>query len=185
MTEVTTVYDRFTELAKRAMVGARDAATALGHDFIGTEHLLLGLAQTAGIASETLRAHGVELGQLRDETVRELATDGVPATRGQAAKDALSSLGIDLAEIRRRADENFGPDAFKYPRAAFSLQAKRAVQASLQQATELGQQRIDTEHLLLGVLSEGDGVPARVLAALGVDAAALRQSVHERAAEAS
>ena len=192
MTEVTTVYDRFTELAKRAMVGARDAATALGYDFIGTEHLLLGLAQTAGIASETLRAHGVELGRLRDETVHALAADGAPATRGQAAKDALSSLGIDLTEIRRRADQNFGPDALKYPRAAFSLAAKRAKQASLHQALELGQQRIDTEHLLLGVLAEADGdaapipvpVPARVLAALGVDAAALRRSVVERATEA-
>ena len=182
MTEVTTVYDRFTELTKRAMVGARDAATALGHDFIGTEHLLLGLAQTAGVASEALRAHGIELGQLRDETVRELAADGVPATRGQAAKDALSSLGIDLAEIRRRADENFGPDAFKYPRPAFSLQAKKAVQASLQQAIELGQQRIDTEHLLLGILTQGDGVAIQVLATLGVDADALRRSVLERTA---
>jgi len=179
---VTSVYDRFTELTKRAMAGARDAATALGHDFIGSEHLLLGLAQTAGVASEALRAHGVELGQLRDETVRQLAADGAPATRGQAAKDALSSLGIDLAGIRRRAGENFGPDAFKYPRPAFSLQAKRAVQASLQQAIELGQQRIDTEHLLLGVLAEEDGAPVRVLATLGVDAEALRRSVLERAA---
>jgi ATP-dependent Clp protease ATP-binding subunit ClpA len=181
MTEVTTVYDRFTELTKRAMVGARDAAAALGHDFIGTEHLLLGLAQTAGVASEALRAHGVELGQLRDETVRELAAEGVPATHGQAAKDALSSLGIDVAEIRRRADENFGQDAFKYPRPAFSVQAKEAVKSSLQQAIELGQQRIDTEHLLLGVLAEGDGVAIRVLATLGVTAEALRQSVLERA----
>lgn len=182
MTEVTTVYDRFTELTKRAMVGARDAATALGHDFIGTEHLLLGLAQTAGVASEALRAHGVELGRLRDETVRALADDGVPATRGQAAKEALSSLGIDLTEIRRLADENFGPGAFKYPRPAFSVLAKKAVQASLQRAIELGQQRIDTEHLLLGVLADGDGVPIRVLATLGVDADALRRSVLERAA---
>ena len=182
MTEATTVYDRFTELTKRAIVGARDAATALGHDFIGTEHLLLGLAQTAGVASEALRAHGVELGQLRDETIRELAANGVPATRGQAAKDALSSLGIDLAEIRRRADENFGPDAFKYPRPAFSLQAKKAVQSSLQQAIELGQQRIDTEHLLLGILAEGDDVAIRALTTLGVDAEALRRSVLERAA---
>jgi ATP-dependent Clp protease ATP-binding subunit ClpA len=181
MTEVTTVYDRFTELTKRAIVGARDAATALGHDFTGTEHLLLGLAQTAGVASEALRAHGVELGQLRDEMVRAMAADGISATRGQAAKDALSSLGIDLAEIRRRADENFGPDALKYPRPAFSLQAKKAVQASLRQAIELGQQRIDTEHLLLGVLAEGDGVAVRVLGTLGVDAEALRRSVIERA----
>jgi len=184
MTEVTTVYDRFTELTKRAMVAARDAATSLGHDFIGTEHLLLGLAQTAGVASEALRAYGIELGQLRDETARQLTADGVSTTRGQTAKDALSLLGIDLAEIRRRADETFGPDALKYPRPAFSLQAKKAVQTSLQQAVDLGQQRIDTEHLLLGVLAETDGVALRVLAALGVDAEAVRRSVIERASGA-
>jgi ATP-dependent Clp protease ATP-binding subunit ClpA len=67
MTEVTTIYDRFTALTKRAIVGARDAATSLGHDFIGTEHLLIGLAQTAGLASEALRAHGVDLTALRSE----------------------------------------------------------------------------------------------------------------------
>ena len=122
--------------------------------------------------------------ELRDAIVSQSAADGVSATRGQTAKDALSSLGIDLAEIRRRADENFGPDALKYPRPAFSLQAKKAVQASLQQAVELGHQRIDTEHLLLGVLAETDGVALRVLAALGVDPEAVRRSVFERASGA-
>ena len=122
--------------------------------------------------------------ELRDAIVSQSVADGVSATRGQTAKDALSSLGIDLAEIRRRADENFGPDALKYPRPAFSLQAKKAVQASLQQAVELGHQRIDTEHLLLGVLAETDGVALRVLAALGVDPEAVRRSVIERASGA-
>ncbi len=119
------------------------------------------------MASEALRAHGIEFGRLREETARQMAAEGVPTTHGQAAKDALSTLGIDVAEIRRRADETFGPNAFKYPRAAFSLPAKKAVQASLQEARELGHERIDTEHLLLAVLTRDDGA-VRVLGTLGV-----------------
>ncbi len=150
MTEVTTVYDRFTELAKRAIVAARDAAASLGHDLIGTEHLLIGLAQTAGTAGEVLRARGVELGRLRAEVERQLAARGVAATHGVAATEALAVLGIDVGEIRRRADATFGGGSFQFPRPAFSLSAKRAVKASLEQAREVGQERIDTEHLLLG-----------------------------------
>jgi ATP-dependent Clp protease ATP-binding subunit ClpC len=185
MSDVTTVYDRFTALAKRVLVAAGDAAASLGHDFIGTEHLLLGLAQTAGTASETLRAHGVELGRVRAEMVRQLATSaetqGAATAPKPTAQDALSSLGIDVAEIRRRADETFGAGALKYPRPAYSLRAKKVVQSALKQARELGQERIDTEHLLLGMLENG-GTGVQVLTALGVAPEALRQSVLERIA---
>ena len=180
---VTTVYERFTELTKRAMVAARDVADSLGHDFIGTEHLLLGLAQTAGTASEALRAHGIELGRLREETARQMAAEGVATTHGQAAKDALSTLGIDVTEIQRRAEQSFGANAFKYPRPAFSLSAKKAVQSSLREARELGRERIDTEHLLLGALAQDDGA-VRVLGTLGVGKEPLRRSVLDRTATA-
>lgn len=176
MTEVTTVYDRFTALAKRAIVAARDAAGSLGHDFIGTEHLLIGLAQTAGTAGEVLRAAGVELDRLRAEVERQLAARGVPATHGVAATDALATLGIDVVEIRRRADESFGTGSFQFPRPAFSLSAKRAVKASLEQARVLGQERIDTEHLLLGILADDADPTPHVLTALGVDVPALRRA---------
>lgn len=181
---VTSVYDRFTELAKRAMVAARDAADSLEHAHVGTEHLLLGLAQTAGVASESLRAGGLELGRARAEVARLLeahARDkGVPATRAESAQSALAAIGIDVAEIQRRADETFGPGALKYPRAAFSVLAKKSLQAALQQARALGTEVIDTEHLLLGVLATG-GTAARVLTELGVDPERLRRSVLERA----
>ncbi|HEX4788209.1 MAG TPA: Clp protease N-terminal domain-containing protein, partial [Actinospica sp.] len=104
---------------------------------------------------------------------------GAPAAPQPSAQDALSALGIDVAEIRRRADETFGPGALKYPRPAYSLPAKKVVQSSLEQAKELGRERIDTEHLLLGVLENG-GIGVQVLAALGVERDALRQSVLER-----
>ena len=182
MTEVTTVYDRFTELAKRSLVAARDAAASLGHDFIGTEHLLLGLAQTAGTASEVLRAQGVEVGRLRAEIVRQSAANSSAAPQGQAAKDALSTLGIDVAEIQRRADETFGPGAFQYPRPAYSLRTKKVLQSALQETIGMGRQRMDTEHLLLGLLTENDGAGVQALTALGLEPETLRRSVLERAA---
>jgi ATP-dependent Clp protease ATP-binding subunit ClpC len=176
MTEVTTVYDRFTELARRALVASRDAAASLGHDVIGTEHLLLGVAQTAGTASEVLRAQGLELGQIRAEVARQST-----ATTGRNPKDALSTLGIDIDEIQRRADETFGPGALKYPRPPFSLDAKQVVKESLLQATAAGQQHIDTEHLLLALLVSG-GTAVSALTALGTDPEQLRRSILERGA---
>jgi ATP-dependent Clp protease ATP-binding subunit ClpC len=183
MTEVTTVYDRFTALAKRAMVAARDAAASIGHDFIGTEHLLIGLGQTAGTASEALRAQGVELDRLRAEVERQMAARGVAATHGAAATDALATLGIDVVEIRRRADASFGAGSFQFPRPAFSLSAKHAVKASLDYARELGQERIDTEHLLLGVLTDETDTSMHALTQLSVDVAALRRTLTSRSAD--
>jgi ATP-dependent Clp protease ATP-binding subunit ClpC len=181
---VTSLYDRFTELARRAVVAARDVAESLGHDHIGTEHLLLGLAQTAGTASEILRAHGLDLGRTRDETARvveeHLRTLGARAGRPESAQNALAAIGIDVAEIQRRAEENFGPGALKYPRAPFSVPAKKSLQAALREARALGTEVIDTEHLLLGVLDTG-GTAGRVLANLGVDRDGLRRSVLDRA----
>lgn len=171
------MFDRFTALAKRAVVASQDTALHLGHDFIGTEHLLLGLAQTAGTASEVLRAHGVELAQARDRTVRLLEEAGVVADGGQDAKDALASLGIDVAEIQRRADDTFGPGAFQFPRPPYTPHAKKALELTLREAAALGHEEIDTEHMLLGLLAEGEGRATQVLTALGVDTAALRESV--------
>ncbi len=107
--------ERLTEQAKRAVEASEEAALALGHDHIGTEHLLLGLAGTAGTAGDLLREHGIEPGRAREETIRLLTGKGIPATGGRSAGDALSSIGIDVAEIRRRADDSFGPGAFRFP----------------------------------------------------------------------
>jgi ATP-dependent Clp protease ATP-binding subunit ClpA len=176
------MFDRFTDLAKRAIVASEDAALSLGHDFIGTEHLLLGLVCTAGTASEVLRQHGVELSRTREEIARRLTAAGVPATGGQPTVDALSMIGIDVSEIQRRADSTFGPGTFRFPRPAFTPRAKNALTLTLRAATELGHERIDTEDMLLGLLAESEGLAIRILSALDVDAAALRQSVLDRLA---
>jgi ATP-dependent Clp protease ATP-binding subunit ClpA len=175
------VFELFTELAKRAIVASQDAALSLGHDFIGTEHLLLGLTVTAGTAGEVLREHGVEPVRVREETVRLLEEAGVPATGGQPAKDALSAIGIDVAEIQRRADETFGPGAFRFPRPAYTPRAKKALELTMGEAQALGHGNIDTGHMLLGLLAEGEGVAMQVLSALGVRSTDLREAVIARA----
>lgn len=171
------MFERFTELAKRAVVAAQDAALSMGHDFIGTGHLLLGLTQTAGPAGEALHEHRVELRQARNKTTQALAEAGIAATGDQPAKDALASIGIDVAEIQRRADDTFGPGVFRFPRPRFTPRATRTLQLGLREATALGHQDIDTGHLLLGLLAEGDGVACKVLHELDVDAEALRETV--------
>jgi ATP-dependent Clp protease ATP-binding subunit ClpC len=177
------MFERFTELAKRAVVAAQDAALSMGHDFIGTGHLLLGLAQTAGPAGEALREHRVDLLQARGKTAQVLEEAGIPATGGQPAKDALASIGIDVAEIQRRADDTFGRGAFRFPRPPFTPRARKTLELTLREATVLGHQHIDTGHLLLGLLAEGDGVAVKVLNTLDVDTKALRETVLNRIAQ--
>lgn len=180
MTEnVATIYDRFTELAKRVLVASRDAADSLGHEYVGTEDLLLGLAQTAGTASEVLRAQGLDLARTRAQII----SLGSSASGGRTAADALSTLGIDVSEIQRRADETFGAGAFRYPRPAFSVNLKRVIALSLQQARELGAEVIDTEHLLLGLLADDEDTAAlKVLTALDMEPGALRRALLDRTA---
>ncbi|RSM89656.1 peptidase [Kibdelosporangium aridum] len=176
------MLERLTEQAKQAVTASEDAALAMGHDSIGTEHLLLGLVSTPGVASELLREHGIAPQQVREETVRLLTEKGIPSTGGQAAKDALSSIGIDVAEIQRRADDNFGPGAFRFPRPGFTFtpRAKIIFERTMQEVQALGHQHIDTGHLLLGLLAEHEGVAIHVLSRLGVQTPALHQTVLAR-----
>src|ERR1700753_1232912 len=111
------MFEKFTDRAKQAVSFAQTEAIDLGHDFIGTEHLLLGLARTSdGIARDVLGEHGVTAARARDETVRQLTEAGVRTDGGTPAIEALATLGIDVAEIKRRADESFGPGRFRFPR---------------------------------------------------------------------
>ena len=189
------MFDRFDELAKRAVVASQDAAIALGHDFIGTEHMLLGLACTAGTAGEVLRAQGLDLAQARDETARQSVAAGVVPSGGKPAVDALSAIGIDVAAIQRQADQTFGEGAFQFPRPAYTEHAKRAMVLTLHESEAHGGDPIRTEHLLLALLAEAEEEPdpatgteaaavsaATVLTALSVDVAALRPAVLARLA---
>lgn len=177
------MFEFFTDRARRAVVLSQDEAIALGHDFIGTEHILLGLIGTdQSTAGDVLREQGVELAQARAETVRILKAAGIVASGGQPAKDALSSIGIDIEEIQRRADGAFGPGAFQYPRPAYTPDAKKALEHTLREARALGHEKFGTEHILLGLLATGQGRGLEVLAALEVDPPSLRQAILTRVA---
>ena len=180
------VFERFTWPARRAIALAQDEAMAFGHDFMSTEHLLLGLIGAPGAAGEVLRAQGVGLQPARDEVLRLLAEAGVPRTAGQSAKDALSSIGIDVDQIREQADTSFGPGKFRFPRPAFTVRLKQTVARSLGEARAHGQEHIGTEHLLLALLreeqDEGQGHGTQVLIALHADLDELRTAVLARLA---
>jgi ATP-dependent Clp protease ATP-binding subunit ClpA len=96
-----------TPRAVRALETARRAARELGHDYVGTEHILLGLgAETEGIAGRVLSRLDVSAGDVHAEILK-LVGPGSPAS--ELDRDALASIGIDLDEVRRRVEETFGP----------------------------------------------------------------------------
>jgi ATP-dependent Clp protease ATP-binding subunit ClpA len=190
------VFEKFTDPAKRVLVLAQDEAMAQGHDYIGTEHVLLGLADMPGtIAGSVLRDHGVTVQALRAEIADVLVASGVQPVGAQGATEALAAIGIDVEEIRRRADETFGPGKFHFPRPPFTPRAKNALEHTLRQMAELHSDTIGPEHLLLGILAEAErpeadqdggsgaaveGVGVKVLRNLDVDVEALRPAVLAR-----
>jgi Clp amino terminal domain, pathogenicity island component len=138
------MFERFTDRARRVLVLAQEEARLLDHNFIGTEHLLLGL-------------------------VRE--SDGV------AAK-ALALLDIRLEVVRQKVQETIGPASTPQTGSPpFTPRAKKVLELSLREALQLGHNYIGTEHILLGLIREGEGVAAQVLVGLGADLARVRQQV--------
>jgi len=139
------MFERFTDRARRVVVLAQEEARLLNHDWIGTEHLLLGL----------IHEH-----------------------EGVAAK-ALEGLGVSLATVRSETEKAVKPGK-KPPQSAhipFTPRAKKILELSLREALQLRHDYIGTEHLLLGLVREGEGVGAQVLAKLGVDGLRARQAV--------
>jgi ATP-dependent Clp protease ATP-binding subunit ClpC len=138
------VFERFTDRARRTVVFAQEEARMLNHNYIGTEHILLGL--------------------LREE-------------EGVAAR-ALTSLGLSLEAVRRDVGEIVGQGS-EVPRGhiPFTPRAKKVLELSLREALQLGHNYIGTEHILLGLIREGEGVAAQVLQKLGADLNRVRQTV--------
>jgi ATP-dependent Clp protease ATP-binding subunit ClpC len=139
------MFERFTDRARRVLVLAQEEARLLGHPFIGTEHVLLGL-----LAAE----------------------DGMGAR-------ALTSLGVKLEPARARVSEILGSGitAGQGGSPPFTPRAKKVLELSLREALQLGQAYIGTEHLLLGLVREGEGVACQVLVGMGVDLGRVRQEV--------
>jgi hypothetical protein len=138
------VFERFTDRARRVLVLAQEEARLLNHGFIGTEHILLGLIHEG---------------------------DG-PAAR------ALAQLDISLEKVRARVEEAIGLSGTAPTGSPpFTPRAKKVLELSLREALQLGHNYIGTEHMLLGLVSEGEGVGAQVLVSLGADMASVRQHV--------
>jgi ATP-dependent Clp protease ATP-binding subunit ClpA len=172
------MFERFTPAAREVVVRAQEEAWVLSHDFIGTEHLLIALCdERAGRAAELLAELGLERAAVRDEVVR--ATPAPP--EGKLDAEALASIGVDLDAVRTRVEGAFGPGALDRPgrRCAggttpFSGRAKKSLELAVREARALGSAALRPEHLLLGLLHEGDGVAALILKAHRADLGAWR-----------
>jgi ATP-dependent Clp protease ATP-binding subunit ClpC len=138
------MFERFTDRARRVVVYAQEEARLLGHNYIGTEHILLGL-------------------------IRE--------GEGLAAQ-ALDSLGISLEAVRQQTEEIIG-HGLDVPegRIPFTPRAKKVLELALRESLQIGHTYIGTEHILLGLIREGEGVAAQVLARLGADLRRVRVQV--------
>ena len=138
------MFERFTDRARRVVVLAQEEASMLNHNYIGTEHILLGLIHEG---------------------------------EGVAAK-ALESLGISLEAVRAQVEEIIGQgQQAPSGHIPFTPRAKKVLELSLREALQLGHNYIGTEHILLGLIREGEGVAAQVLVKLGADLNRVRQQV--------
>jgi len=138
------MFERFTDRARRVVVLAQEEARMLNHNYIGTEHILLGLIHEG---------------------------------EGVAAK-GLESLGISLEAVRSQVEEIIGQgQQAPSGHIPFTPRAKKVLELSLREALQLGHNYIGTEHILLGLIREGEGVAAQVLVKLGADLSRVRQQV--------
>jgi ATP-dependent Clp protease ATP-binding subunit ClpA len=163
------MFNRFTHDARAVVERAQDEAAALGHDYLGTEHLLLGIAARGGLPASL----GLEHGALRT---------AVASSSQQLDADALAAIGIDLDAVRRAVEESFGPGALSGRRRRrghmrLCPKAKKALELSLREALALNDRHIGTDHILLGIARESDSGAARALTACGTTPAALRAAV--------
>jgi ATP-dependent Clp protease ATP-binding subunit ClpA len=181
------MFERFTKPAREAVVKAVDEARRLGHDCTGTEHVLLGLLQGENLAARVLADHGVTA----DAVEREVQAYVRPSPFGEADAAALGAIGIDLDEVRRRLEASFGPGALRWRpgrrgrrrgplpggHIPFSPRAKKVLELSLREALRLKHNHIGPEHILLGLLREGEGLAMLVLVKLNASPEALRAGV--------
>jgi ATP-dependent Clp protease ATP-binding subunit ClpC len=138
------MFEKFTDKARRVVVLAQEEAKLLNHNYIGTEHILLGLIHEGeGVAAKSLEALGINLESVREQ-VQDIIGQGQQAPTGHIP---------------------------------FTPRAKKVLELSLREALQLGHSYIGTEHLLLGLIREGEGVAAQVLTKLGADTNKVRQQV--------
>lgn len=164
-------FTRFTGSARECVARAQEESRALGHGYLGTEHILIAVAgEQHGAGGAALRALGLSADDLREDARRI-------AGPGRIDADALASIGIDLDEVRRRVEESFGPGALDTPpgqcrepgHMRMTPRSKRSLHLALSEAERRGDRLIGSEHLLLGIARVEEGIGAKMLAEHGCD----------------
>ena len=141
------MFDRFTDRAKKVMSFARQEAMKFNHEYIGTEHILLGLVQEgSGVAANVLKNMNIDLEKIRHEVEKIVKTGPSMVTMGQLP---------------------------------FTPRAKKVLELSMEEASQLSHNYIGTEHLLLGLIRENEGIAAQVMMNLGVKLEEVREEVLE------
>jgi ATP-dependent Clp protease ATP-binding subunit ClpA len=178
------MFERFTSSARQCLVLAQEEARELRHDHIGMEHILVAVArEPQGLGGRILRGFGITADELRD---------GLPLPRApfppEIDPDALAAIGIDLEEVRRRAEETFGPGALAAGTGGcgapsgyipFTPKSKKSLELALRSAVHLGDTFIGSEHLLLGLARVKEGVAADMVAARGVTVERLEAAIRD------
>jgi ATP-dependent Clp protease ATP-binding subunit ClpA len=190
------MFERFTTQAREVVMGAQKEARQLGHRQVGTEHLLLALVVPhRGGAGSVLAGVGLDHERVSADITRVLGVRQL----GDGDAAALRSIGIDLEAIRAKLEQIFGPGAldceppvrpsrlFRRQSPAnpplghirFSARAKKVLELSLREALRLKHGYIGAEHILLGLIREGEGLAARIMVDAGVNMSDLRRSAEE------
>jgi ATP-dependent Clp protease ATP-binding subunit ClpA len=164
------VFERFSAPARRLMLRAHEVAAAAGHDWLGTEHLAVALVrEETGAAAAALRSVGVSAERLVRDFQDALGAGQTPSNPA-VDPEPLQAIGIDLAEVKRRIEESFGPGALEFTRAwrprncgwPTSL-AKKVLEKALREALRTGSELIGPEHILMGLCQVPDALGADLL----------------------
>jgi hypothetical protein len=194
------MFERFTAAARETVQRARDEAIAAHRRYIGTEHILIALlAADRGVAYGVLSSAGLTAEGVRAEALRLVPPPADPL--GPADAEALRAIGIDLDAVIASVEGTFGEGALRAPEddeprrrrglfrrgggptaglhdhPRFSPRAKKVLELSLREALRRGDNHIGAEHILLGLIRDGDGVAAKILSETGRSLDALRTEV--------
>ena len=181
------MFERLDDLARAVLVSAQEEARELRHGWVGTEHFLLGLLSLSGSRGvEELIGTGVRADRIREDIRRRV---------GPGDAEALRAIGIDLDAVRARIEDAFGPGALDAPRRPgprgrrchhrlvaapghpFTPRAKKVLELALRHAVRLRAPRVTPDHIVLALLTEGEGLAVEVLVEHGVDLRLLRARI--------
>jgi ATP-dependent Clp protease ATP-binding subunit ClpA len=194
------MLERFTADCRQVIVDAQAFARRLGHRWIGTEHLLYALAASQSEIGEFLRGRDVTPHHVEREFVRLIGPG-----HGALDRDALATIGIDLDTVQARIEAVFGPDALApgapqrrhWPRSRhrdyrpitghipFTKRSRKCLELTVREAHAIHSGSIGIEHVASALLGMPDGVPLRILAAIGVSGTDLRAEILSRHRQAS